>query len=537
MLLASIDLLQGYQQIIGIFADLEAFTTEGNIAASFSSPEGKKLILEAIVKNRDKLEVARAKIKAAKMELASINTNDLTGILKDKVVYANNLLYEITDQSYIALPLFKYLPELAGYGQEKTYLILFQNNMELRPTGGFIGSYGLIKVKDGEIVSIATDDIYNLDKYSKDKLLVAPPWPMTTYNGQKYLFLRDANWSPDWPTSAKEIKWFWDIERTNAGLPPQDLDGIIAITPDFIANFLGLTGPITVDGITFHKNNFAIELEKAVEFDYADKGIPLEERKAIIGDLSKEMLKRILNSSPMELLSLWGIMKDNIEGKQIIAWLADPILQDYFSNENWSGEVKEAASDYLYVVDANLAALKTDQVMKRSIKYSMSVDGNGDLIGRTEITYQHAGKAVTALITRYRTFTRVYTPEGTWFTRVYTTDKRGIQEYQLLKDVEIKSELGKRYAGMFLQVEPGESKTLVLEYRLPENVKKLYQNGLYKLLVQKQPGTTGHQLAIDLKFQQLITAYNAAKLPKTFKGKNLIFDMELATDKEIIVKF
>lgn len=537
MLSASIDLLQGYQQILGVFADLESSTAENTVITSFNTPEGKKMILASIVKNRSILEEAKFKIKAAKMELASINTNDLTGILKEKVVYANNLLYEITDQSYVALPLFKYLPELAGYGVEKNYLILFQNNMELRPTGGFIGSYGIIKIKDGEILSIVTDDIYNLDKYSKDKLMVPAPAPMTRYNGQKYLFLRDANWSPDWPTSAKKIQWLWDLERANANLPPQKLDGIIAITPDFIANFLDLTGPITVDGVTFHKNNFAIELEKAVEFNYVEKGIPLEQRKAIIGDLTKEIMKRVLSSSPTQLLSLWGIMKNNIESKQIIAWLGDPTLQDYFSNENWSGEVKTTESDYLYVVDANLAALKTDSVMKRSGSYSVSVNAAGDLIGHAEITYEHAGKPVQALISKYRTYTRVYVPDGTWFNKIYTKDKTGEQNYDLVNNVDIEEELGKRYAGVFLEVQPGETKTLVLDYRLPDNVKKLYQNGLYKLLVQKQPGTTGHNLIIDLKFGQLVTAYHADKLPTSFKGKNLLFNLDLNSDQEVTVKF
>ncbi len=537
MLSASIDLLQGYQQILGVFSDLTSSTDETQVITSFNSPEGKKKMLAAIVKNRSTLEEAKFKIKAAKMELAAINTNDLTGILKDKVIYVNNLLYEITDQSYVALPLFKYLPELAGYGIEKNYLILFQNNMELRPTGGFIGSYGLIKVKDGEIISITTDDIYNLDKYSKDILKVPAPWAMTAYNGQKYLFLRDANWSPDWPTDAEQILWLWDIERANAKLPPQKLDGIIAITPDFIANFLDLTGPITVDGVTFHKNNFAIELEQAVEFNYVDKGIPIEQRKAIIGDLTKEIMKRVMASSPTQLLALWGIMKDNIESKQIIAWLNDATLQDYFSNENWSGEVRAADSDYLYVVDANLAALKTDSVMKRSTSYALSVDANGDLTARAEITYQHAGKAVQALISKYRTYTRVYTPEGTWFTKIYTKDKTGVQNYDLQKNVELKSELGKRSAGVFLEVQPGETKTLVLEYKLPASVKTLYQNGLYKLLVQKQPGTTGHNLGIDLKFGQLITAYHADKLPVSFKGKNLLFNLDLNSDQEVTVKF
>lgn len=537
MLSASISLIQGYREMLGAFTNLTASSQEGQMAINFSSAEGRRLILKSIVDNRGQLENAKIKIKIAKTVLANINTNDLTGVFKEKVVYANSILSEIIGQSETALPLLRYLPELSGYGSEKNYLVLFQNNMELRPSGGFIGSYGLMTIKDGEIIRMTTDDIYNLDKLSKDKMLVPAPWPMTTYNNQKYLFLRDANWSPDWPTDAKEINWFWNTERVNAGLPPVSLDGIIAITPDFIANFLELTGPITADGITFDHNNFALQLERAVEFDYVQKGIPLNQRKSIIGDLSKDLLSRLMSAPPKDLLKIWLTVKKDIEEKQIITWLKDEQMQDYIAQENWAGEVKQVDSDYLYVVDANLGALKTDSVMKREIKYSVSQNSTGELIGRAEITYIHAGKAVPALISKYRTFTRVYTPADTWYTRAYLKDSQGITELGLTKEATIGNELGKRYLATFITVEPGTSKTFVVEYRLAEKLKTDYKTGLYKLVVQKQPGTVGHKFNIDLKFDQPITAYYADTLPTKFLGKNLVFDTDLRIDREVTVKF
>jgi len=537
MISATVNLLEGYREILSVFTALNLNSQEGQLAINFSTPAGRQAVLKAIVDNQGLLENARVKINNAKAQLASINASDMNGIFKDKVVYANSVLSEIVGQSDTALPLFKYLPDLAGYGQQKNYLVLFQNNMELRPTGGFIGSYGLITVRDGEIISISTDDIYNLDKYSKDKLFVPAPWPMTTYNVQKYLFLRDANWSPDWPTDAKQIDWFWNTERANAGLPPVHLDGVMAITPDAIANFLALTGPITADGVTFNHDNFSLALEKAVEFDYQQRGQTLATRKSIIGDLSKEMMSRLLSSSPKDLLKVWMVAKQDIEEKNIITWLADPAMQNYFSQENWTGEVKSAEDDYLYVVDANLASLKTDSVMKRSIDYSVSIDKNGDLIGRTAITYQHTGKSVPGLISTYGTYTRIYVPAGTWFTRAYLQDNRGTFDLGLTKEASIGDELGKTYLGAFLTVAPGASRTFVIEYRLPQKIKTDYKNGLYKLSVQKQPGTAGHKLKIDLKFDQPITAYNADNLPAKLTGKELQFTSDLRIDRDFTVKF
>jgi len=537
MLKASADLLSGYQEFVGVFSDLQTDTGEGAVTMNFSQAAGRRQILGAIVKNRQKLEQAKTKIILAKTELNSINTDDLTGVWKSKVIKINQLLSEVIGQSESALPLFKYLPELAGYNHERNYLVLFENNMELRPTGGFIGSYGLVTFKDGEITKVLTDDIYNLDKLSKDKLFVTSPWPIEEYGRQKYLFMRDANWSPDWPTAAKQLKWFFDIERKNANLPQLEVDGIIAITPDFIANLLSATGPLTVDGITFTDKNFTLELEKQVEFDYVHKGLDISQRKDIIGDLTKTIVDRIEGSSPNQLLSVWSVMQKNINQKNILAWLSDQELQDYFSQQNWAGEVKGTDSDYLFIVDSNMAALKTDSVMKRFLNHGVYLDDTGELNARAEITYQHSGQKVQDLIGKYRTYTRVYVPEKTQFTKVYLKDKKGITVFDINKDVAIGDEFGKRYAGVFLEVDPLAEKTLVLEYRLPEQVKKTYQKGWYSLLLQKQPGTTGHKLKIDLRFDQNIIAYHADFMPEVFLGRQLTFDGDLIQDREFKVKF
>ncbi|MFA6593723.1 MAG: DUF4012 domain-containing protein [Candidatus Buchananbacteria bacterium] len=537
MLLATGDLLAGYQEMLSVFSDLFSQTEEQKVVFDFSLKESKRQLLASIVKNRNKLEEAKTKIALAKAELNSVNANDLTGVFQSRVIAANRLLSEVVEQSETALPLFKYLPELAGYNQAKNYLILFENNTELRPTGGFIGSYGLVTIKDGDIIAMHTDDIYNLDKWSKDKLQVPAPWPMTVYNNQKYLFLRDANWSPDWPTSARQIEWFWNVERANAGLPPLPLDGIIAITPEFIANFLAVTGPITADGITFTSDNFTYQLEQQVEFAYAAKGIDLANRKDIIGDLTTDIIARVTKAKASELFQVWLAMKKNIDEKQVLAYMTDSQLQDYLAQENWSGEMKQEEGDYLYVVDANLAALKTDQVMKRAITYSVSPTDSGDLSAKVEITYQHTGRSVPALITKYRSYTRVYVPEGSWFTKAYFTDSKGVQDLSLDKEVEIKNELGKRYAGIFLTVDQGAAKTLVLEYRLPQTVRQSVKDGLYKLSVQKQPGTPGHKLKIDLKFDQRITAYYSKIMPQKVLGQSLFWDTDLLTDRDFIIKF
>ncbi|MEK7652985.1 MAG: DUF4012 domain-containing protein [Patescibacteria group bacterium] len=434
--------------------------------------------------------------------------------------------------------LFSKLSEILGAEGEKNYLFVFQNNMEMRPTGGFIGSYGLVTIKNGKVDEIFIDDVYNLDKLAEGKLVVPAPWPMQEYNKQKNWYLRDANWSPDWPTSAKQILWFFSEERKAAGLPATKIDGIIAITPDFVADLLEIIGPINLEGIEFSHDNFAMALERFVEFEYYERGLPKSERKDIIGDLTGEIKNRISNFSTRELFDLWVTTKSNLDRKQILIYFFNEDLQKIISDNNWSGEVKSGEGDYLLVIDSNLAALKTDSVMKKSIKYELNNSNvNGDLIAKVAITYRHQGKEIKDLISRYRDYVRVYAPAGAYFLKAYFQEGDKISDLKIPSEVAIGDDLGKKYAGVFLTVEPQKEKTLVFEYRLPENIKENYKKGLYKFCVQKQAGTVGHDLKINLNFNQRISTYESDVKPSYFKGSSISWQTDLMVDREFQIKF
>ena len=537
MINATVNLLSGYNEVITVLEKFKSETELDRVALGFATPEEKKQLLKAISENSDALEKARMKVSQAQADLESINTADLTGLGGDKIREFNQVLTKVVANSQVALPIFKYLPELLGYQTPKTYLLIFQNDMEMRPTGGFIGSYGLLTVLDGDIKNIFIDDVYNLDKYSNDKLKIAAPWPMQAYNNQKYLFLRDANWSPDWPTSAKTILDFYRQESKNANMVTERVDGVIAFTPQLIADFLKVTGPITVQGITFNNQNFKYELEKFVEFDYSKQGIEVGQRKAILGELTKQLIERLKKSSPTQLLTLWETFKQNIDQKNILVYLTDNNLQNYFVAQNWSGNVKDYSGDYWLIIDSNLAALKTDQAITQNIGYEVSVNSSGELIGKLSITYQHNSKPVKDLISRYRDYVRIYVPDKTWFLKAYTQEKGKTTNLELMKDLQLTNELNKRVAATFLTVEPLTTKTLVLEYRLPDNLKKEYENGVYKLLVQKQPGASGHQLKINLNFNHPIGAYHSAELPSHFSAGSIGWQGNLAQDQEYTIKF
>ena len=121
-------------------------------------------------------------------------------------------------------------PNLAGYKEAKTYLVLLQNSNELRPTGGFIGSVGVIKFEDGILSDFRIDDVYTLDGQLKGH--VDPPLPIRDLLGQEHWYLRDSNWSPDFKESAIRAAWFYQKEGG------ESVDGVIAINSPLIVGIL-----------------------------------------------------------------------------------------------------------------------------------------------------------------------------------------------------------------------------------------------------------------------------------------------------------
>src|SRR3989344_28805 len=90
----------------------------------------------------------------------------------------------------------------------KKYLILFQNPSELRPTGGFPGTYGVVTFKDGKLQDLKVDDVYNLDGQLQE--LIVPPIQLQHITPN--WGMRDANWFIDFPTSARKITAFYKKE-------------------------------------------------------------------------------------------------------------------------------------------------------------------------------------------------------------------------------------------------------------------------------------------------------------------------------------
>lgn len=523
----------------------QALKDEEEVSFASLSEEKKELILEKISESPEVFKTAQSEIDIAQSAIEQIPEKGLLGPIKDATDPIKEqfpLLKKIIDTT---VPAAESLPAILGWPNEKTYLFLLQNNTELRPTGGFIGTFGILKVENAEIRQFTTDNIYNLDNPVKNTLFLDPPEPIQKYLSQTQWFMRDSNWDPDFPTSAEKALWFYQEESGSN----EDFYGVIAVTPTFIQSLLEITGEITVDGVAFNSENLIEVLEFQVEKGFMQAGIPLSERKEIIGSLANELMDRILNLPKNRWGELWKTFYDDVVQKQILIYIKDDHTQELVKEEQWAGEVKDFVGDYIFVVDSNMASLKSDPGVAHQIDYTLTKNENNELISNLAITYDNQG-AFDWKTTRYRTYVRVLVPYGSEL-----IDWEGAMENDKLLSkkeggIDVSESHGRTQFGAFISIEPKEKKTLSFTYKLPVSFGEFTdQNKEYGLYVQKQAGTIGHGLNIVLDLDKRLDSIkptdtvfttdlsSLGDLGTAYTENALKIESSLLTDQQFTVYF
>jgi hypothetical protein len=355
--------------------------------------------------------------------------------------------------------------------KQTTYLVLFQNTLELRPTGGYIGNFAEVTLDRGKIVNYT---IYNTNVFDYGKPGIEAPEIYKSMLGVDQMQIRDGNWAPDFPTTAQQII---DLYKLEGGT--ENIAGVIAVNASVLPEILKILGPVSIKSIDkeLTADNILLEVQYELNFGFVEKGISRSERKEPIKDLALEIENRIRKASLIKLYDLGNMFLKQAQEKQILVWSQDDKIQSKIVKLNWDGEVKkEIKGDYLMLVDANLGSLKTDYYMKRNIK--KEVNECGDKICSTiTITYNNTAKTASPLNGDYKSYTRVLLPQEAFVNSVKGVEKRSVE-------VDYTKAYNKKIAGFQILVPVNSSKEIIIEYSMPKLEK-------YTLDLQKQPGIEG----------------------------------------------
>jgi hypothetical protein len=376
------------------------------------------------------------------------------------------------------------IPSVLGYQSQKTYLIWFQNDKELRPTGGFITAYAIATVKNGKLSDIKSDDIYTLDQ--KFTPFEPPPAPLRKYlNGMSIYAIRDSNLSPDFKTSAQKFESFY---VTIKNMPK--VDGILAVDTEFVRELLELTGPIKIKK---YNETFSAENNKTYNIPdvvyklelYSEKILAADkERKGLIGDLMNELLKRLMSAPPDQFPKILATVKEAAEQKHILAYFHDLKAQNFVETINYAGRIKDYDGDYLHVNNANFGGLKGNLYIKEKVDQDIVVGEDGTVTKKVTVTLRNTGKADGWLNSVYSNWMRVYVPSGS-----------KLKDKKVYKDFAEKEDLDKTSWESYSLTYPLKESVTSFTYELPFKLKK---TSVYKMLIQKQPGTTDPHMTIRI---------------------------------------
>lgn len=464
--------------------------------------------------------------------------------LKEKLPLVVSTLDSFSDDSAIVL-------DILGYNGPRKFLFLFQNNQEMRATGGFIGSYGILDISNGKIKKLFVDDIYNPDGQLTARVI--PPEPIQKMSA--VWTMHDANWFPDFPTSAEKISWFY--EKTGG----PTVDGVVAMTPTVIEEMLSVTGPIEMPeyDTTVDESNFVEKTQYEVEMDY-DKE---ENRpKKFIADLAPKVLDKLLTTkNPSDMFQAFQVLSSALKEKHILIYSKNYNIQKMVSAQGWSGEILNTEKDYLAVVNANINGYKTDGVIDESIRHKCEIQDDGSIVDTVSITRHHNGgnEKYDWWNKVNGDYMRVYVPEGSKLleasgqTREFVSPPLDYHNLGFRKDPQVQanedstridaetgtkiySENRKTVFGNWVYVSPGETVEITYKYALPFKLSFDFLHhpaDTFSVFYQKQSGSVGSHLISEIELPENMRSTWHWPEGVSENDNRLILKTSLNTDKFI----
>lgn len=405
-----------------------------------------------------------------------------------------------------------FLPDIFGFPIEKKYMILFQNNMELRPGGGFIGSYGILTLNRGTIKDFKISDVYTVDGALKGH--VEPPFAIRRYIPVEHWYLRDSNFDLDFEKNAYNAAYFLNLSLG------EKVDGVIAIDLSFIKNMLSKIG--TVDVSDYNKkvdsdNLFLLTEESSEKNSFGGSS----QKKDFLTSLYKSIMNAISINKKISYLGLSEAISKSISEKHLLFGFSDPSLQSISSSSGWSSSLADDRAsgsgtllDFIGINEANLGVNKANYFVSRSVSQSITIGDDGIVKTRLNISFKNNSKSNNWPGGRYKNYLRFVLPEGASVDKILINSK----EQEIIPaetnpavyekpgfvpkpglEVERYNQNGKSVLGFLLNTPINSLETITLNYTLPQKLPLLRSSNLYSLKIFKQPGIDSYPFDLSIK--------------------------------------
>lgn len=456
------------------------------------------------------------------------------------------------------LSLAPYLPELLGQNGVRQYLIMAQNEDELRATGGFLTGVGLLTVENGQIRDLDFGDANQVDNW-REKPYGFPPQPFYDFMGLELFLFRDANYWPDFPTSARKALELYAYGR-DVPLP----DGAIAIDQEFMRILVDATGPVPIPGTdqTITADNLLQTLRQARDIQEGQEVREwVNDRKAFLSGFAAAILAKVeMDFGSIDPVKLAESMTGAIQNRHLSIYMRDAEIAGALGATGWDGHLPQSpAGDFWMAVDTNMGYNKANILVERAFTYDVAL-GNQPAATLT-IDYRHTGPAgeepcmqgvedefelaadYLALADQcYWNFLRVYAPLGS---KLLDSSHHVVPKETLLvsdtwdSDGQVIDDLPwlTTFAN-FLLLPRGETVSAYFHYELPAGIiESDGADSIYNLSIYKQPGTRAEPLRLTITLPEGVSSLETHPAPTQVDGNRLVFEMELNANTEINIRY
>ncbi len=472
--------------------DLAMSATPYRLLWESLKPDSEATFDPAIL-DQTKLHISDAKnnLELALADYKEVDSGYIPGFAKDSADAYGHILDVTRDGLDLAWAITSDLPGLLGFDGPKRYLILFQNNNELRPTGGFIGSYAFLYLNEGKIEELNIDDIYNPDgQIDVRNIRVTPPKPIGDFLIEDRMYIRNANWDPDLPRSASAIKdLFFRLDGEN-------IDGVLAVDLHLVKQLLEVTGPVYL--ATYNEDIGADNLYERTQhhssYNYEEGS---DQKRQFLTVLGSKLLETLFSLDQSKTLDFFGAINRSLRERHLQIYLFSSPLNASLYEKKWDGSLVRTEGDYLQVVNANLGGTKANYYVTNSLDYKITSKTRDGLL-RAELTldYQHNGTDDSWPGGPYKDYLRVLVQKGAKLTGAKVTYNKAIEE-DVFEDIIISQvEPYTSFETSFV-LEPSNEIELVFYYDLPPELSITKENSRYDLIWQKEAGTNGDSFTYD----------------------------------------
>ncbi len=428
------------------------------------------------------------------------------------------------------------LPDMLGWREPRRYLVLAQDPAELRPTGGYIGTIGVVEFRQGALTSHAFQDVYSLDLKPGLPYVEPPPALRDHLLGDQPWLLADSNWSPDFPTAARQALSAYTAESGDS-----DIDGVIGLTTFALDRILQVTGPVDLPehDVTVKAGDVTLTILGETRTPAAAG----QDRKGIIDELAATLLQRLMALPADEWTAMAQALADAGSDRLVQVWARDPAAEGFVSASPWAGDVRHDPGDYLYIVQSNMAPTsKYDLVVHRQTDLDVTLAADGSASHRVGMAWQNDAAlpgepyaAIRSYSTNkdglYGAYIRALVPAGSRL-----GSAQGHSRVPVSGSEETGIESGRAVFGNYLLMPPGPS-DLAYEWTTPNTV-TVDDQGIreYRLTVQRQPGAPPDALTVRVALPAGATVLDVSPAGPVADGQVSVTSSDLR-DVDLVIHY